>query len=196
MYTRFIVMTLSFSALFTSLGLGLEYIYSPKPLLMAEAHAKVATAPSTVIQPLTQVLSTGAVNKRGLYELPLGSRLEDLISLAQGLSQLADLAPEQLTRRIEAGEVVHIPARPAATAPAEKPTHQPKADSAQASGQVVHIRTAGLEQLTQLPGIGPALAKRILDYRQAHPFQRLEDLQQVKGIGPKTFAKMKAQLAL
>ncbi len=194
MYTRFICMTLSFSALFTSLGLGLEYLYSPKPLLIAEAHAKSETAPSTVTQPLTQVLITGAVNKPGLYELPLGSRLDDLISLAMGLSPSADLSPADLLRRIEPGEVVHVQAK--TTVAIKPPKGKAQSSSKTQPTKKIQIRTAGLNELTQLPGIGPALAKRILDYRQAHPFQRLEDMLQVKGIGPKTFAKMKGQLSL
>ncbi len=53
------------------------------------------------------------------------------------------------------------------------------------------LNAAAEADLVRLPGIGPVMAKRIVEYRQAHgPFKRLEDLRQVKGIGVKTYAKL------
>jgi len=52
----------------------------------------------------------------------------------------------------------------------------------------VNINTATLEELTTLKGVGPKYAQRIIDYREAHdPFEKIEDIMKVKGIGPKTF---------
>lgn len=55
----------------------------------------------------------------------------------------------------------------------------------------VNINTATEQQLTALPGIGPAIAKRIIAYRQDHPFKQIKDIMQVKGIGPKIFEQIK-----
>jgi len=55
----------------------------------------------------------------------------------------------------------------------------------------VNINTATEQQLAALPGIGPAIAKRIVAYRKDHPFKQIEDIMQVKGIGPKVFEKIK-----
>ncbi|HRF49952.1 MAG TPA: ComEA family DNA-binding protein, partial [Anaerolineales bacterium] len=61
----------------------------------------------------------------------------------------------------------------------------------QATG-TININTATASQLEALPKIGPAIAQRIVEYRDAHgPFGRIEDLQRVKGIGPATFAALK-----
>ena len=64
-------------------------------------------------------------------------------------------------------------------------------------GQKVNINSASQDQLTSLPGVGPALAKRILDYRKENgPFKRLEDLMNVKGIGEKSFEKLKGIITI
>lgn len=63
-----------------------------------------------------------------------------------------------------------------------------------ADAGAVDINTATEEQLVALPGIGPAKAKAIVDYRKAHPFQTVEELQNVRGIGDKLFESIKAKI--
>jgi len=66
-----------------------------------------------------------------------------------------------------------------------------------ASGQVVNINTASAADFEALPGIGPKLAARIVDYRQKNgPFKKIEDLMNVQGLGEKNFLKLKPQLTL
>jgi competence protein ComEA len=60
----------------------------------------------------------------------------------------------------------------------------------------VNINTATAEQLELLPGIGPAMAKKIVDYRTNKPFQETNQIVRIKGIGPKTFTKLKQFLVL
>jgi competence protein ComEA len=60
----------------------------------------------------------------------------------------------------------------------------------------ININTATVEQLELLPGIGPAMAKKIVDYRANKPFQETTHLIRIKGIGPKTYAKFKQYLVL
>ena len=55
----------------------------------------------------------------------------------------------------------------------------------------INLNTATMEQLQELPGVGPVTAQRIVDYRENSPFSAPEDLMEVKGIGQKTFAKLK-----
>ena len=85
-----------------------------------------------------------------------------------------------------AGSDVHISKLPAQSVASEP------ADSSQAQIEVVNINTATLDQLQTLPGIGPVLAQRIIDYRKTNgPFSSVEDLIKIKGIGEKTLAKLK-----
>jgi len=66
-----------------------------------------------------------------------------------------------------------------------------------AAADKVNINAAGLDELQKLPGIGPKIAQRILDYRkQSGNFKRIEDLMKVRGIGEKVFLKLKDQLAV
>lgn len=60
----------------------------------------------------------------------------------------------------------------------------------------ININTASTEQLELLPGVGPAMAKKIIDYRASKPFQDAGQIVRIKGIGPKTYAKLKQYLVL
>ena len=60
-----------------------------------------------------------------------------------------------------------------------------------AAMEKINLNTATLEQQTQLPGVGPALAKRIIDYRTEHPFKSIDEVKQVKGIGDSKYEKIK-----
>jgi competence protein ComEA len=73
----------------------------------------------------------------------------------------------------------------------------PSASSPKAPPSVVNLNSATLEQLTSLPGIGPSAAQRILEYRQKNgPFKKIEDLMSVKGIGEKSFLRLKSFLSV
>ena len=61
---------------------------------------------------------------------------------------------------------------------------------------VVNINEASPDQLERLPGVGPARSRQIVEYRKQHPFKRPEELTRIKGIGKKTFAKLRPLLAL
>jgi len=72
---------------------------------------------------------------------------------------------------------------------------QPKANQDADDFQVVNINTATLEELVTLPRIGPSIAQRIIDFRDEHEgFKKVEEIMNVKGIGPKTFEKLKAKI--
>ncbi|MBK7451727.1 MAG: helix-hairpin-helix domain-containing protein [Anaerolineales bacterium] len=67
-----------------------------------------------------------------------------------------------------------------------------KPDASEAGQDLVNINTASAEELDNLPGIGPTIAQRIVEYREANgSFQTIDDLMNVSGIGPSTFENIK-----
>lgn len=154
-------------------------------LLVARAPSgqAVQLLPPPTVPPLT-VDVTGAVARPGVYALPPGSRVQDAIQAAGGLRPEADQELLNLAAPLKDGQVVRAPRMSAAAAGTPGPATTP--------GGLVNINTASLQELDTLPGIGPVLAQRILDYRAANgPFGTVEDLQQVEGLGPGIFEKIK-----
>jgi competence protein ComEA len=136
----------------------------------------------------------GAVNKPGVYTLPLGSRVQDALALAGDLTSNADTRPLNLARRLNDGEQIIVPvigevpptliAPPGRGSASSIPTKTP--------GDKININTATLTELDTLPGIGPAIAQRIIDYRtQNGDFRTIEDLKKVRGIGDALFNQIK-----
>jgi competence protein ComEA len=125
---------------------------------------------------------TGAVANPGLYTLPPGSRVNDLLSAAGGSLPEADLASVNLARPLRDGEQVHVPLR----------GETAQASASAPGGQRVNINTAGLEELTSLPGIGQVRAQAIVDYRFKNgPFSRTDELMNLPGIGSATYQGLK-----
>lgn len=147
---------------------------------------------------------SGAVVQPGLYELPAGSRVQDAILAAGGLLPDADDATLNLAAPLEDGTRIVVPTKRSTAAPAaaEKQTapDEPQATPGNANSGAtgpINLNTATLEELDSLPGIGPAIAQRILDYRNTNGlFGTIEDLQNVKGIGPATFEKLKDKITV
>lgn len=126
----------------------------------------------------------GAVTTPGLYALADGARGVDAVAAAGGFTADADRAQLNLARFISDGEQVYVPLI------GEVP-------AAQAAGGVagdgrVNLNTADAAALETLPRVGPAMAARILDWRETNGrFATVEDLRSVSGIGEKTFAALK-----
>lgn len=142
----------------------------------------------------------GAVNKPGLFSLNPDNRVSDAIALAGGITKDADQdfvnSMLNQARQLEDGEKIFIPQKAVAATTTQKATSATTASSTTngqvAAGQIVNINTASLDELDTLPGIGPAYAQRIIDYRtQNNGFKSINTIQDVKGIGPITFEKLK-----
>jgi competence protein ComEA len=128
------------------------------------------------------VHAAGAVHAPGLYRLPSGARVDDLVSAAGGLVADADGDRINLAAPLADGERVYVP-RVGETVPsAEGPDGGSTASS---SSGPVDINTATVEELDSLPGIGPSIAQAIIDERERNgPFRSVDDLERVRGIGP------------
>ena len=149
--------------------------------LPAPVRAKPAAAKLLVID------VAGAVRHSGLYRLRSGSRIDDAIAAAGGATRKAQLDSVNLAAPVADGEQVIVPARGAAGAAAAS---SPAAGSSPSAP--LDLNSATLEELENLPGIGPVTAQKILDYRQAHgAFHAVAELQGVPGIGPAHMAQLK-----
>lgn len=131
---------------------------------------------------------TGAVPRPGVYALPQGARIQDGISAAGGFLAEAEKTNINLAQLLEDGEKLDIPFVEGASP--VLPTPVPEVVSA--TTELININTASIAELDTLPGIGPAIAQRIIDYRTQHgPFLNIEDIINVAGIGPATYERIK-----
>ncbi len=158
----------------------------------------VRLSPPPTISPIMVHIS-GAVVHPGVYSLPPGCRIRDVVEAAGGLLPEANMQLLNLAAFIQDGEQIIIASKlptplPASPADLENPeTHETPA----AADLPLNINTATLEQLDMLPGIGPEKARRIIDYRETYgPFATVEAIQKVSGIGPATFEKIKALITI
>ena len=163
-----------------------RWLAAPQPGL------PVQLSPPPSPPPLVVYVS-GAVTEPGVYSLPAGSRVRDLIQAAGGLLPEADDQSLNLAALLQDGQRVIAPFRPT-PAPTRDPS-QPLPAGKTPTLQVIYplnINSATQAELETLPGIGPVTAQNILAYRQEHgPFQAVEELDQVPGIGPVTLENLK-----
>lgn len=139
-------------------------------------------------QAALQVHVTGAVAIPGVYNLDRGCRVTDALTAAGGALENALLASLNLAKPLFDGEQVHV----AQALPASSPIAENPFATSGLTTQLVNLNTATIAELQTLPGIGPAKAQAIIDYRQQNgAFARIEDITRVSGIGDKTFAKLK-----
>ena len=127
----------------------------------------------------------GAIPKPGVYELPEGSRVKDAVEAAGGFLAEADKSTINLAAPLEDGQRLDIPFL-AGTEPLGAATTQEE------QVELIDINTADVDTLSTLPGIGPTLAQRIVDYRDTYgPFFYIEDIMNVEGISATTFENIK-----
>ena len=147
----------------------------------------------------------GAVVSPGVVVLADGARVADAIAAAGGAASDADTEQLNLARVLGDGEQVRVPhagEQLVVPDPGPSPPGGASGGSAAAGasggstpgGGVVNINTAGASELEALPGIGPALAARIVEYRDGHgPFASVDDLTDVPGIGPAKLEALRSQ---
>jgi competence protein ComEA len=150
-----------------------------------------SASPSASESPTRLVVHVlGAVRDPGLVRLPDYSRVQDAIEAAGGLSGRADPGELNLAQLVADGQqlVIGTTDEPAGEV---RDGQEPGAGSGSSATAALDLNRANQTQLEQLPGIGPVIAQAILTWRQQHGrFSRIEELQEVDGIGPKTYAQI------
>ena len=157
-----------------------------------------------------RVQVSGAVLEPGIYDLPANCRVEEAIAAAGGLTENADSEHVNLVRKVRDGMQIRVPVQKATrTNSTQRKKAQAKSDLGESalgkSGgakaglsrnsnmmQSVRINSASAGELQQLPGIGPALAQRIVATRNGGRFTSVDDLLRVPGIGKAKLAKLRA----
>ncbi|HKF14740.1 MAG TPA: ComEA family DNA-binding protein [Gaiellaceae bacterium] len=142
-------------------------------------------------RPRLVVHVVGAVRRPGLYRLADGARIADALRRAGGATRRADLSLVNLAAPISDGTQIVVPKRVASAQPGS-----PGAGEEPAAAGPVHLNTATVEQLDELPGVGPVTAQKIVDYREQHgAFSSVDDLDAIPGIGPARLEQLRELVA-
>ncbi len=148
-------------------------------LLVGCSDEDIYIPPSnTLDQELVIVEIKGAVKYPGVYEVSSNAIIKDIIDLAGGVTNLANLDSINLASKIESNQLINIPYKNSVS-------------------NLININTASLAELTTLEGIGNSKALAIIKYRnEMGLFTSIEDLKKVKGIGEGLFEKIKANITI
>jgi competence protein ComEA len=137
--------------------------------------------------PGVRVSMQGAVATPGVYRLAPGSIVEDALRAAGGLLPQADSSRLNPAAALVDGQEIRVPVRTPTPSAASQAT-----DTSSTNAGRINLNTASLAELDSLPGIGPVIAQRILDYREeTGPFQSVDGLLRVKGIGSSLLEKVR-----
>lgn len=191
-------------------GVLLWLVLKPSPMPI-ESSIPLATFPvSTSVGPTAKITVhvAGAVEQPGVYKLAPLSRVIDAVTAAGGARRDADLERINLAQLVIDTEQVFIPIRtnrataPSREPPSVTPRHRPtttiaSGDQSTSGGSnqrslMVNLNSATALEIDALPGVGPATAKAIVDYRRSKgKFSKVEELLNVSGIGPAKFAALR-----
>lgn len=127
---------------------------------------------------------SGAVFNPGVIELELGKRLIDAVEICGGLKDDADVDRINLAKKLVDEEKIYIPK---IGEEVSNDISSLSESSREVDNGKININTCSKAELVSLPGIGDALADRIIEYREKNPFKKIEDIKNVSGIGEKKF---------
>jgi competence protein ComEA len=173
----------------------------PAPLIISTPVPTLTPTPVPTPTPAPlRVYVTGAVRQPDVYLFPAGSIVKEAIAAAGGATDDADLDRINLAVQLQDQQQVYVPRRgeeARSVLPLVVGSAADGEDGRSGSVPFVNINAASVAELETLPGIGPTYAQRIVEYRQANgPFAAVEEIMEVKGIGPGTFAKLEGLITV
>ena len=152
-----------------------------------EEKSQKSETEEVVEKDLITVDVKGAVKSPGIYDLPVGSRINDAVQKAGGLTDNADSKSINLAQRISDEALVYVPTKEEATS---QEAHSNASNTKE--NKKVNLNKASLEELKQVKGLGGKRAQDIIDHRESNgKFKSVDDLKKVSGIGAKTVEKLK-----
>ena len=152
-----------------------------------EEKSQKSETEEVVEKDLITVDVKGAVKSPGIYDLPVGSRINDAVQKAGGLTDNADSKSINLAQRISDEALVYVPTKEEATS---QEAHSNASNTKE--NKKVNLNKASLEELKQVKGLGGKRAQDIIDHRETNgKFKSVDDLKKVSGIGAKTVEKLK-----
>lgn len=155
---------------------------------LTEKDVKKEEKEESLEQDLITVDVKGAVKAPGIYDLPVGSRVNDAVQKAGGLTEQADSKSLNLAQKVSDETLVYVPTK------GEEASQQSGsgATSSTSKEKKVNLNKASLEELKQVKGLGGKRAQDIIDHREANgKFKSVDELKKVSGIGAKTIEKLK-----
>ncbi|MGF9963234.1 helix-hairpin-helix domain-containing protein [Bacillus rhizoplanae] len=185
--------------LFVAIGIvGILFVWQTKnwqeqPAVNVEASSKIEerkektnVTDSKLQSKAIMVDMKGAVQREGVYELQSGARVKDAIEKAGGFLPEADVTKVNLAQLVQDQVMIYVP---------KKGEQATTVNGSFLQEGKIQINTATKEQLEKISGIGPRKAENIMKYREQHgPFQKVEDLLEVDGIGEKSLEKIKNEI--
>jgi competence protein ComEA len=195
------------SAVYVLIGVMAGFAFAGLLVFVSRAPAgqPVVLQPAPTKAPIA-VHVVGAVPRPGLYEFSEGARVQDAIDAAGGILATANTSAINLAALLTDGQQLNIPYK-SGSEPVEEDTSSPlelpgssvteeappaATEEPATEAELININTATLEELDSLPGIGPTIAQRIIDYREENgAYTTIEEIMDVSGVGPATFENIK-----
>jgi len=185
--SKFQVAVIATLLVLIALGSGVAYLRSrPREISIKESKSISAGEKKRMLT----VHVAGAVARPGLYKLAEGTRVADALSMAGGATADGIIDDVNLASRLKDGQKILVPRSGGQISDPGSPRQGE-------DSTLLNINTADESDLDKLPGIGPSLAKRIVEYRRKNgPFSTVEEIDNVNGIGPRKLEEFKGQVTI
>lgn len=179
----------AFSLLVVAIIFGAVVLFATRPegveIVIIPPEPTLTPPPTATHEPITVYITGAVLTPQATISLPYGSRVQDALDAVGGVTADADLDRINVVGILRDGDQVHV------FSIAQESTTQNITPATPSGGGIVYINIATLEELDSLPGIGPAIAQRIIDYREANgAFTSFDDLMDVSGIGEGTVSNL------